>query len=309
MIPSITWEYNRPSDRRQVRRCIIFEVGAAGVRRYQEIHGILVTREVRRKNGGMTPDPLSPPKLPRRTIGIEVTLMLGVSLGYSAVWSVVDLIGKLVSGPLSSQTTSLNPSAATGRPGLDLAIQLVRILFGVVPAFLALYLLNRNGRDDPMGWRNRRIGFDIGWGVGLAAGIGLPGLALYGASRALGINTTVVPEALPVLWWTVPILTLSALQNAVVEEVVAVGYLLTRFDELSWGVPVAVGLSALLRGTYHLYQGFGGFIGNIAMGVVFALFFVRFKRVTPLIVAHAILDSVAFVGYLLLRGRLGFLGL
>ena len=143
----------------------------------------------------------------------------------------------------------------------------------------------------------------------MAAGIGLPGLALYGASRALGINTTVVPEALPLLWWTVPVLLLSAVQNAFVEEVVAVGYLLTRFDELSWRVPVAVSLSALLRGSYHLYQGWGGFTGNTVMGVVFALFFVRFKRVAPLIVAHAILDSVAFVGYLFLRGRLGLLGL
>jgi hypothetical protein len=45
------------------------------------------------------------------------------------------------------------------------------------------------------------------------------------------------------------------------------------------------------------------------MGAVFALFFVRFKRVSPLIVAHAILDSVAFVGYALLRGHLSVLGL
>ncbi len=235
--------------------------------------------------------------------------MLGVSLGYSAVWSVVDLIGKLVRGPLSAQTTSLNPSAAAGRPGLDLAIQLVRILFGVVPAFLGLYLLNRSGRDDPMGWRGRRIGFDIGWGVGLAAGYRTPGSgALRGVPcsgdqyhRGSGSPALAVVDG--------PGPSLSALQNAFVEEVVAVGYLLTRFDELSWGVPVAVGLSALLRGSYHLYQGFGGFIGNTVMGVVFALFFVRFKRVTPLIVAHTILDSVAFVGYIFLRGRLGFLGL
>jgi hypothetical protein len=36
------------------------------------------------------------------------------------------------------------------------------------------------------------------------------------------------------------------------------------------------------------------------MGVVFALFFVRFKRVMPLIVAHTLLDVGAFVGYTLL---------
>jgi membrane protease YdiL (CAAX protease family) len=61
-----------------------------------------------------------------------------------------------------------------------------------------------------------------------------------------------------------------------------------------------VATSAVLRGSYHLYQGFGAFVGNAVMGVVFALFFVRCKRVMPLIVAHSLLDVGAFVGYTLL---------
>ena len=65
--------------------------------------------------------------------------------------------------------------------------------------------------------------------------------------------------------------------------------------------------SALLRGSYHLYQGFGAFVGNAVMGVVFALFFLRYKRVLPLVIAHTLLDVVAFVGYTLLRDRVGFL--
>jgi membrane protease YdiL (CAAX protease family) len=43
------------------------------------------------------------------------------------------------------------------------------------------------------------------------------------------------------------------------------------------------------------------------MGVVFGFFFVRTKRVLPLVIAHTLLDVVAFVGYTLLRNRLGFL--
>ena len=83
------------------------------------------------------------------------------------------------------------------------------------------------------------------------------------------------------VWWTAPVLLLSAVQNAWLEEVVAVGYLVTRLREMSWRVSLAVAASALLRGCYHLYQGFGGFIGNAVMGAVFALFFIRFKRVIP----------------------------
>jgi len=41
--------------------------------------------------------------------------------------------------------------------------------------------------------------------------------------------------------------------------------------------------------------------GAVALGfVVCALFFLRFKRVMPLIVAHSLLDITAFVGYQLL---------
>ena len=246
---------------------------------------------------------------PRRTVIAEVLLVLGVSLGYSAVWSAVDLVGKLLTGPLSSQRSSLNPSAAAGHPGLDLAFQLVRIFFGVLPALLALHLLHRSGHEDPMGWRSRRPGFDAVSGLALGAIIGLPGLALYVVSRRLGLETTVVPEALPLVWWTVPVLLLSAIENAFLEEVLVVGYLVGRLRDVSVSAALAVALSALLRGSYHLYQGFGGFVGNAAMGIVFAVFFMRFRRVAPLIVAHAILDSVAFVGYFLFHGRLGFLGI
>jgi membrane protease YdiL (CAAX protease family) len=259
----------------------------------------------------------------RRTLRIETLLLLGVSLGQSALYSIVDLVGKLTAGkPLASQTSTMNPSQALGRPYLDLSYQLLQIFFGMVPAFLALYLLHRgrgaqgsatgddvagDGAADPVGLRPHRFGRDLGAGVVLAAIIGIPGLAFYFASRALGIDTAVIPEALPPVWWAVPVLLLAAIQNALLEEVVVVGYLMTRLRELAWSVGAIVIASALLRGSYHLYQGFGGFIGNAVMGTVFALFFLRFRRVGPLIVAHAILDSFAFVGYALLKGHLSFL--
>ena len=43
------------------------------------------------------------------------------------------------------------------------------------------------------------------------------------------------------------------------------------------------------------------------MGVVFALLFLRTRRVGPLIVAHTLLDVVAYLGYTWLRDRVGFL--
>jgi membrane protease YdiL (CAAX protease family) len=95
----------------------------------------------------------------------------------------------------------------------------------------------------------------------------------------------------------VPVLILQAVKNAVLEEVIVVGYLINRLRRLDLPWVRVIAASALLRGSYHLYQGFGAFVGNAVMGVVFALFFLRFKRVTPLIVAHSLLDIAAFVGY------------
>ncbi len=250
-----------------------------------------------------------PHQLPRRTIRDEVLLVLGVSLGASAAYSLVSLVAKLTAAKaLSSQTATLNPSQAPGRPWLDLTYQLLGIAFDLVPALLALHLLQREPGQATrlLGLRPVRPWSDLGRGAVLAVCIGIPGIGLYLGARALDLNATVQPAALPHVWWAVPVLLLSAVQNAILEEVVVVGYLLTRLRELGWSVTAAVAASAVLRGAYHLYQGFGGFAGNAVMGVVFALVYLRWRRLGPLIVAHALMDIVVFVGYALLHDRLSF---
>jgi membrane protease YdiL (CAAX protease family) len=146
-------------------------------------------------------------------------------------------------------------------------------------------------------WRPR---FDLAWGGGLAVAVGIPGLLLVYAASQLGLNAQLVPAGLLPRWWAVPVLILAAIENAVVEEVIVVGYLITRLRSFGLRLPLIIAGSALLRGSYHLYQGFGAFVGNAVMGVVFALLYLRFKRVMPLIVAHSLLDVGAFVGYTLL---------
>jgi membrane protease YdiL (CAAX protease family) len=253
-----------------------------------------------------------------RVLRNEVLLVLGVSLGASAVYSVVSLLAKLTAErPLSQQTATLNASLAPGRPWLDLTYQLLGILFALVPVLLAVHLLNRDRDDAPglLGLDRRRPLPDLRDGAVLAAVIGIPGLGVYFAGRALGINATIVPSALPDVWWGVPVLILSAVQNAALEEIVVVGYLITRLREMGWETRAAIAASAVLRGSYHLYQGFGAFVGNAIMGLVFAYFFVTKRRVLslgtgrvlPLVVAHTLLDVVAFVGYDLLHDRVSWL--
>ncbi|MGK5522428.1 CPBP family intramembrane glutamic endopeptidase [Micromonospora sp. URMC 107] len=238
----------------------------------------------------------------RRMLGTETLLVLGLSLGQSAVYAAVSIVAKLTAdGPLSKQTAALNTSASP-RPWLDLTYQLLGIVFALLPVLLAVHLLARDPGDPAreLGLDARRPGQDLARGAGLAALIGLPGLALFWAAAQLGVNATLVPAALPELWWTVPVLILAAVQNSVLEEVIVVGYLVTRLRQLQWRIGAIVATSALLRGSYHLYQGFGAFLGNVVMGVVFSLFYLRTRRVMPLVVAHTLLDLVAFVGYALL---------
>ena len=246
----------------------------------------------------------------RPRLGLEVLVVLGLSLGQSAVYSVLRIIERLTRPePLASQTSTLNPSATPDRPWLDLTYQLVGLGFGVMPVLLALYLLSLQHRPvgATIGLDLRRPGFDLGLGTLIALGIGVPGLGLYLGARELGWNTTVQASALAENWWTVPVLVLSALQNSLLEEVVMIGYLFTRFGELGWRWPAIVLVSAGVRGAYHLYQGFGGLVGNLIMGVIFGLLYLRWKRVGPLVVAHTLLDVAAFVGYAVLAPRVDWL--
>lgn len=238
--------------------------------------------------------------------GTEVWIVLGLSLGQSAVYAVVSLFDKLTRGPLEDQTATLNASQSP-REYIDLTYQLLGIGFALVPVVLACYLLYVS-RDHPrrvLGIGRGSWAGDLGYGAALATLIGIPGLGLYLVGREVGMTATVVPSGLDAYWWTVPVLVLSAVHNAVLEEVVVVGYLMTRLRQLTWSAPALLVASALVRGSYHLYQGVGAGIGNAMMGLVFGYWYLRTGRVMPLVVAHTVLDIVAFVGYALLKDVLG----
>ncbi|MFD9125602.1 CPBP family intramembrane glutamic endopeptidase [Kitasatospora sp. NPDC059571] len=245
----------------------------------------------------------------RRLLGVELLIVLGLSLGASGIAALISFADSLTQKlALGQQVATLNASRAPGRPWIDLAWQLYYIGRGLMPVVLVGYLLVRESVSL------RVIGFDLGQklrdlgrGTLVAAGIGGTGLALYLAAQAAGYNLTVAPSGLPDVWWRIPVLIASAWQNAILEEVVVVGYLLRRLGQLGWSWPAAVAASSLLRGSYHLYQGVGGLVGNMVMGLIFCLLYRRWGRVMPLVVAHALIDTVAFVGYALLAGHVGWL--
>lgn len=298
-----------------------------------------------------------------RSLGVEVLLVLGVSLGASAVYAIVQLVDRLTRvETLAAQSTTLNASVSP-RPWFDLTYQLLDIGFVLVPVALALFFLGgrsvargawviglglrgradragagsdhlvrsgaaasdgggagptrraeesaavRDGSVGPvpedragrsgLGGRRDTWGLRLGHGAALFTVIGVPGLLFYALGRVLGITVSVQASGLSGAWWTVPVLVLAALKNGLLEETVVVGYLVERCEAMGWSGRRVVVVSAMLRGCYHLYQGVGPGIGNLVMGLVFAEYYRRTRRTWPLVVAHTLLDVVAFVGYAL----------
>ncbi len=252
------------------------------------------------------PDAADGEALPLRTVRIELTLVLAVTFGLSAVTAILELTDSVLRN-LSAQKIPLNPKRSYFDV-IDLGLNLAVVAQLVAWGGLGVYLLWRSGlRPADFGLGRFRWRLDLLGGLALAAAIGLPGLALYVAARRFGLNASVIPSSLRDTWWRLPMLVIAAFANGWAEEVIVVGYLLTRLRELRITSGRALGCSSALRGAYHLYQGFGAGLGNVVMGLVFGHVWQRGGRLWPLVLAHGLIDSVAFVGYALLAGHLSWL--
>ncbi len=245
---------------------------------------------------------------PPRMLRWEIFVVFGLSLGASGLNAALSLVGSLLSRQSLSSQQALLVGPLAINSWLDLVLQLVGIAEALMPVVLVLYLMARSGeRPAVIGLDATQPGRDFLRGAVLAALIGGAGLGLYLAAFHLGIALKIVPESLPAVWWRIPVLLLSAAHDGLLEEILVIGYLLRRLDQLGWTPWKAIIAAAVLRGSYHLYQGFGAFLGNAVMGVIFGVLYRRWGRVTPLIIAHFLIDAVTFVGYALLAGKVSWL--
>lgn len=81
--------------------------------------------------------------------------------------------------------------------------------------------------------------------------------------------------------------------NPVYEEFLWLGYGITALQR--YGTRTAVVASVALRLSVHLYQGRMAFISILPLAVVFTLYFVKTKRLWPVIVAHLLFDTLALM--------------
>jgi membrane protease YdiL (CAAX protease family) len=248
-------------------------------------------------------DQLTAPQ--RRALRIEIAIVLVVTFGMSAYTAILSLVEAILLN-LGAQKVALNPRLSP-YDLIDLGLHLARVAELAAWGALGLYLLWRSAISLGQIGLGRLRRSDMLGGVALAALVGLPGLGLYLAARAVGMNVSVVPSALNDTWWRIPVLIAAAFANGWAEEVIVVGFLLTRLRQLRVHPAVALLYSSLLRGAYHLYQGWGAGLGNVAMGLLFGYVWQRSGRLWPLVMAHGLIDAVAFVGYALAAPHLSWL--
>ena len=227
-----------------------------------------------------------------KSLRAELLIVLTLTFGISGVRAVLNLINSLAAPQrLDEQSVTLN-SSQSSLAWVDMGLQLcsAAVLFSY--GALALFLLAKD-RFVPRAHRAR----DWLEGAGLAALIGIPGLALYFAALQLGWSKEVIPGDFANAWVEIPVSLLKAAANAFAEETVVVMWLMTRLRQAHWSLPATLAASSILRGSYHLYQGVSAGCGNIIMGLIYGYYYHRTGRVWPLVIAHFLIDAVAFVGY------------
>jgi membrane protease YdiL (CAAX protease family) len=155
------------------------------------------------------------------------------------------------------------------------------------------------------GWTLQRLGFGkLGpWEV--LTGIGLFGLvyvvyvALWTVAWHLAPSLFETAANTPLVQrdFSLTFVILVSLINPVFEEVLVSAYVISALEgrREGWlGVHVSVGL----RLAYHVYQGMRAIFSVIPVGLVFAIYFTRTRKIWPIIVAHAMFDFYGLLPYL-----------
>jgi membrane protease YdiL (CAAX protease family) len=86
---------------------------------------------------------------------------------------------------------------------------------------------------------------------------------------------------------------LSVAVSPFYEEMLARAFTMTEVEALTGSALLAVAVSVLLQTSYHLYLGLPGALAAGATFLISACYYARFRRITPVILAHALWNLYA----------------
>ena len=223
---------------------------------------------------------------PRGIRLLELTIVLGVAFLAAGIGSLYVLFtGRL-----------LYPS--TGVTSWRVAVAL---LYELMALGLLAYVLYRQGRslsDLGIGLARR----DIPWSLALlvlgvvAAALCyvlVPGWhAIRTGSSPRGINPLAgLTLSIPAVAWI--------LINPFFEELIVRAYTMTEVLGLTGSGALAVLVSVGVQTLYHLYQGVPLALAHGATFLVFSLYYLKTRRIAPVVLAHLYMDAGAFALWLL----------
>jgi membrane protease YdiL (CAAX protease family) len=199
---------------------------------------------------------------------------------------------------------------ALGQAGsTEVEAQLVPSLISIIfemflswsPVLVIGYLLIRSREGWPGIGLTRLRPSDLGvgaalWVAGFVLVLVLAQLFQYFGQREVDF----LPEGLP-LWFRATQAVLIAVTAGVTEEIVVRGYAQTRLEQLRVPTWVIVLLPTALWGVLHVYQGLGAGLTIFCLGLMYAWYYQRTRRLWPLILAHTLFDMTQLV--LILTGQ------
>ena len=189
-------------------------------------------------------------------------------------------------------------TAPVSRPFNSLMLSLIiRSLQVSLPILLVLKL--RSVRWSDYGFVNFRLLRDPLTALGLAVvGYATYYFFAYGLLFA-GFDFSSDPDALQKMAQdarfgipAISLVILASCANGFAEEVAIRSYLLVRVGELCGSFVFAAIFTTILFAAYHSYQGRYGIVSALAIGAVFATYFLITKRFWPIAIAHALMDMV-----------------
>jgi membrane protease YdiL (CAAX protease family) len=177
----------------------------------------------------------------------------------------------------------------------------------LVSLALLFYVLRQNGQ----GVADIGLGFawkDIGRGILLNIGAGI----IYSIAALVAVQGYEVvsghspaPPSIPgvgaaISAWAVLFVFVNPFFEELIVRAFTISEILALTGSRAWAIAVSVGLQT----AYHLYQGLPYALAAGVMFLVFSLYYVRSRRILPVIVAHFWFDFSALVLYPMMKPHL-----
>ncbi|HKF77112.1 MAG TPA: CPBP family intramembrane glutamic endopeptidase [Candidatus Dormibacteraeota bacterium] len=230
------------------------------------------------------------PALPagRRAVFVEVAIVLVIAFGGSTL-AAVRYLAAALTGFLPAPSQAL-----VGFPTIPWLNAIYDVLLWAAisaPAALAVFLVVRSGAEPASLGIRRPRWRDAALGLGLALGYLLLGLVMSVPDRFVQRITHFFPVT-PSYNGLNGVL--ASVNAGILEETVVLAYVVHRLEVAGLRTRSAAAISVVVRLAYHVY--YGPFLLPVLLfGIGQTLYFVRARRLLPLVFGHAGYDLLVLV--------------